>query len=60
MTVKEIIKKCNAAMLGDYDAGALTKMEMLIGTPPVTTVLQTVLKKVYSIAGLSLLVIGGK
>ena len=51
MTVKEIIRKCNVAMLGGYNAGVLTRMEMRIGTPAFTTVLQTVLKKVSQLLG---------
>lgn len=50
MTAKEIIRKCNVAMFGGYDAGVLTRMEMRTGTPALTTVLQTVLMKVYSVA----------
>lgn len=58
VTAKEVIRKCNVAMLGGYNAGVLTRMEMRIGTPALTTVLQTVLKKVYSVACSCLVYIG--
>jgi len=48
VTAKEIIRKCNVAMLWGDNAGVLTRMGMRIGTPALTTELQTVLKKVYS------------
>ena len=46
MIAKAIIRKYNVAMHGDYNAGVLTGMEILTGTPLFTTMLQTVLKKV--------------
>jgi len=50
VTAKEITRKYNVAMLGGYNAGVLTRMDKRIGTPALTTVLQTVLRKVYSVA----------
>lgn len=50
VTAKEIIRMCNVAMLRGDNAGVLTRKEMRTGTPVLTTMLQTVLKKVYSVA----------